>query len=74
MRVSTAGDAQTRLEAALAAMANRIDLTAASTAKQGAYLDLTYRIRLRPRVVAPTVVCELDQLAGVENVEIKRND
>ena len=73
-RASVAGGAQGAAEASLAVIAERFDLTAVSTAKQGAFLDLSYRVRLRPGTSPAALAVDLDGLPGVENVEIKRVD
>ncbi len=72
MRINLAGTVQTTAEAVLITAAERFDLTAASTAKQGAMLDLSYQIRLRASTAPATLVADLNQISGVENVELKR--
>ncbi len=73
-RVPSGGGVQATAEATLTTSAERFDLVAAGTAKQGAYLDLTYRIRLRPGTNPTGLVAELSRLGGVEDVELERSD
>lgn len=48
------------------------ELMAISTAKQGISLDLAYDIRLREAGLSDELVKALNQLEGVQNVEIRR--
>lgn len=48
------------------------DLLATTTARQGAAVELTYRVRLRPASTPTTLVTELNRLEGVQNVELRR--
>ena len=72
MRVALAGGVQSAVEQFLATVADRSSLIAASTARQGSCLDLTYRIRLRRGSAPTTVVAEFNMMEGIENVELKR--
>jgi hypothetical protein len=47
-------------------------LTAAATARQGAALDYTYRVRLRPRTSAAALVAALNAVEGAQNVELRQ--
>jgi len=44
----------------------------AATGRQGAALDLTYRVRLSPATSPAALVAELNQLEGVQQVELQR--
>jgi hypothetical protein len=47
-------------------------LTATTTSRQGSALDLTYQVRLRPAASASVFVAELNLLAGLQNVELRK--
>ena len=47
-------------------------LTSMMTARQGAALDLTYRVQLRREDEAVTLVNELNQVEGVQSVELRQ--
>jgi uncharacterized membrane protein YhiD involved in acid resistance len=47
-------------------------LVSAATARQGAALDLTYAVRLRPGAQAVALVAELNQVEGVQAVELRQ--
>jgi len=46
---------------------------AAATGRQGAALDLTYRVRLRPSTDMAAFVAEVNRLEGVQGVEISQD-
>lgn len=50
---------------------DQAQLTATATARQGAALDLTYRVRLRDAHGAVTLVTELNALTGVQDVDLR---
>lgn len=50
----------------------RHDLVGGATGRQGAALDYTYRVRLRPGAAATELVDELNRLEGVQSVELNR--
>lgn len=52
--------------------AEECQLLATVTARQGAALELTYKVRLRPASAPTAVVAELNRLEGVQNVELRR--
>lgn len=45
-------------------------LKGSGTARQGSALDLNYKVRLRPEARMPALVVELNQVEGVQSVEI----
>jgi hypothetical protein len=51
-----------------------VDILAASTGRQGAALDLTYRVRPRPTCDLTVLVAELNRLEGVQAVELNQLD
>jgi uncharacterized membrane protein YhiD involved in acid resistance len=46
-------------------------VTEAATARQGAAIDVTYAVRLKNSSSAPSLVTELNQVEGVQNVELR---
>jgi hypothetical protein len=50
----------------------RFRLTGTATARQGAALELTYRVRLRREDAAVPLVTELNGLEGIQNVELRQ--
>jgi hypothetical protein len=47
-------------------------ILATGTARQGAALDITYRVRLRPGVSPAAVVLELNRVEGIQAAELRR--
>ncbi|MCC7423437.1 MAG: DUF4956 domain-containing protein [Planctomycetaceae bacterium] len=46
-------------------------VTEAATARQGAAIDVTYAVQLKESSSAPSLVTELNQIEGVQNVELR---
>lgn len=74
LRITRAPGVRAAAEALLAPIAERLELTSASTARQGAALDLTYRARLRPGTPPTALVEDLGRIEGIESVELRRGD
>lgn len=74
VRLAAAQDVRATAEQVLATFAVRATLLAIETARQGASIDLTYRARLRPDVSPVQAAAELNQVPGVEGVEMRRAD
>ncbi len=72
LRIGLADGVRTAAESLLAGVVDQLELTSASTAKQGTALDLTYRVRLRPECAPACLVADLNRLEGVESVELER--
>jgi Domain of unknown function (DUF4956) len=72
LRMTPEDSVKAAIEQILAVSTERFDLTAVGTARQGAALDLTYRIRLRAGSSPSALVAELHALAGVESVDLRR--
>jgi hypothetical protein len=49
-----------------------VRLVATATSRQGSALDLTYHIGFRPRTNATGFVAELNLVAGLQNIELRR--
>jgi hypothetical protein len=56
----------------LQVQAEEVQLLSAGTARQGAALELTYKVRLRPNVSAALLVSDLNRREGVQNVDLRR--
>jgi hypothetical protein len=50
------------------------EVISVSTAKQGAALDYVYRVRMNPGFDPGAFVKELNQIEGVQNVELRRGE
>jgi Domain of unknown function (DUF4956) len=72
LRITPEEGVQAATELLLAASTERCDLTSVATARQGAALDLSYRIRLRAGCSPSALVAELHGLTGVESVDLRR--
>jgi Domain of unknown function (DUF4956) len=72
LRITPEDNVKAAIEQILAISTERFDLTSVGTARQGAAVDLTYRIRLRAGSSPSALVAELHALAGVESVDLRR--
>jgi Domain of unknown function (DUF4956) len=66
------GGSDTTLETLFREHLEEFTLLASGTGRQGAVLDLTYRVRLRPTANPTTLVAELNKLEHVQQVELRR--
>ena len=71
LRLAAGQDVPARLDDLLATIASRSTLTAIETARQGASVDVSCRIRLRPGCSPIAATTELTRAPGVEGVEIR---
>jgi hypothetical protein len=71
IRIGPAQSVRNAVEIAISAVADRFDLVSATTAKQGLFIDLSYRIVLRRDAVPFDLVVELKRLDGVESVDLQ---
>src|ERR1700677_3403862 len=69
LRIIPEDGVQAATEQLLAASTKRCDLTSVSTPRQGAALDLSYRVRMRAGGSPSALVAELHALKGVESVD-----
>jgi hypothetical protein len=60
------------LDSALREHFEEADLVATSTGRQGAALDLSYRVRLRGTTSPAAIAAALNRLEGVQSVELQR--
>jgi hypothetical protein len=52
---------------------DRMQLIGTATARQGAAVDLTYKLRMKGNVAPMQMLNEINRLEGIQNVEMKRN-
>ena len=72
VRVGLGSDPDSLLKEVFAKHLEHTEILSTSTSRQGAALDLSYRVRLRPSSTATSLVAELNRLEGVQNVELRR--
>jgi hypothetical protein len=72
LRIMKEDGVQASAELVLAASAERFDLASVATARQGAALDLSYRVRLRAGCSPSALVSELHGQKGIESVDLRR--
>lgn len=73
-RIALAGNVRLAVEQVLLGSTRRFTLTALATARQGASLELTYRIRLGPGCDPADLVAQLNAIEGVESVGLEQGD
>jgi Domain of unknown function (DUF4956) len=74
LRIAPGEGVQSATEQLISASTERCRLTSVGTAHKGSALDLTFRVRLRPGFSPSSLVAELKGLAGVESVELRREE
>jgi hypothetical protein len=74
VRLAASQDVRATVERVLASVAVRSTLLEIETTRQGASIDLTYRVLPRPDVSPVEVAAELTRTDGVEGVEMRRAD
>lgn len=72
LRVSTGAGAETPWEKLFADHCAQAILQSTATARQGAVLELTYKLSLKPGVTPVVFLNALNRLEGIQNVELKR--
>jgi hypothetical protein len=73
LRVSTGTGSETPWETLFAKHCAHAQLQSTATVRQGASLDLTYKLRLKPGVTPLQFLNELNRLEGIQNLELKRS-
>jgi len=73
VRVGLGADPEALLAPIFAQQLADVRLTNTSTAKQGAALEATYKVRLRSPGKAFALVSELNKIEGVQGVELKQS-
>ena len=72
VRVGVGHGPETLLAGVFATHLEEAHLLSTATGRQGAALDLSYRVRLRSTTTPVAFVNELNQLPGVQNAELRR--
>jgi hypothetical protein len=72
VRMGLGRDPESLLAGPLAAHVERRRLMSVGTAKQGAALEITYEVRLKSETGLAGLVTELNQIEGIQGVEIRR--
>jgi hypothetical protein len=73
VRVGTSQDPEAILTSLFVENFTEYRLLSASTSKQGAALELTYRVRLRPYAKPTEIIVALNLLEGVQNIEMRHS-
>jgi uncharacterized membrane protein YhiD involved in acid resistance len=73
VRVGVGRNPDTILQGAFGKHLERYELLGGATGRQGAALDLTYKVRLRTGSTPAEFIDELNRVEGVQNVELRRN-
>lgn len=71
LRVGTSQDPEAMLQDMFVENFIEYRLLSASTSKQGAALELTYRVRLRPHARPTEIISALNAREGVQNIEMR---
>jgi hypothetical protein len=71
VRVGVGRDPDAIVQDVFAKYLERHELTAGATGRQGAALDLTYKVRLRLGAAPAELIAELNRIEGIQNVELR---
>jgi hypothetical protein len=74
VRIAAAGSARSAVEQILAGATRRFAMTSIATARQGASLELAYRVLIRPGCEPAELVTELNAIEGVESVGLDQGE
>jgi uncharacterized membrane protein YhiD involved in acid resistance len=72
IRVSTGSGGETPWDAVFAKHCDQAQLVSTATARQGAAVDLTYKLRMKAKVAPMQLLNEINRIEGIQNVEMKR--
>src|SRR5262249_87670 len=72
LRVSTGAGSESPWESVFANRCDYAHLQSTATARQGAAVDLTYKLRLKADVTPLQLLNEVNRLEGIQNLELKR--
>jgi Domain of unknown function (DUF4956) len=72
LRVGTSAGSETPWESLFAKHCDFVQLQSTATARQGAALDLAYKLCLKPGVTPLQFLNELNRIDGIQNLELKR--
>ena len=73
LRVGTSAGGEMPWDRVFVRFCDQAELQSTATARQGAALDLTYKVRLKAGVTPLQFLNELNRLEGIQNLELKRN-
>ena len=72
VRLGVGRSPEASLEPALKSVTTRLEMTSVETAKQGAAVDVEYRLLLRPEISPADLVARLNQIEGVQQVQFRK--
>jgi hypothetical protein len=72
VRVGVGRDPDALVQGVFGKHLDRFELTSGATGRQGAALDLTYDVRLKPGAAPAQLIDELNRLEGIQSVELRR--
>jgi Domain of unknown function (DUF4956) len=72
LRVGAGAGSETPWESVFAKHCEQAHLQSTATVRQGASLDLTYKLKLRPGVTPLQFLNDLNRIEGIQNLELKR--
>jgi hypothetical protein len=72
LRVGTGAGAETPWDTVFVKNCDQSELQTTATARQGAALDLTYKLRLKSGVTPLQFLNELNRIEGIQSLELKR--
>ena len=71
IRLGAGRDPEIVFEDIFARSLSKVELSIGATSKQGASLDLTYRVRLQPDLKPTDLINQLNLIEGVQSVELR---
>lgn len=72
VRVGIGPNPEARVQSVFEKYLRRFDLISGATGRQGAALDLTYKVRLNDGAVPAELIGELNRVDGIQSVELRR--
>ena len=72
LRVGTGFGDASPWQAAFDKLLQVAQLESSTTARQGAAIDLAYRVQLKPKVTPMQLLADLNRIEGIQNVELRR--
>ena len=74
LRVGVGHDPQTLFQTVFGKYLQRHEILSVATARQGIAIELNYKVRLRDPAAPTELVKELNQIEGVQSVELRRQE
>jgi hypothetical protein len=72
LRVGISLGSETPWESLFSKYCEQVQLQSTGTARQGAAVDLTYKVRLKPGITPLQFLNDMNRLEGIQNIELKR--